>query len=98
MHLRKQASAVCGRGAAAAKAVARAAVDSLKRCRLELGGKAPVIVFDGADLSRSTPRARSPARSPPPTRGEQAAERGGVGVECTAAWGVSAIEARDALR
>jgi acyl-CoA reductase-like NAD-dependent aldehyde dehydrogenase len=41
MHLRNQASAVCGRGAAAAKAVARAAVDSLKRCRLELGGKAP---------------------------------------------------------
>jgi len=30
--------------------------------------------------------------------GEQVAERGGVGVECTAARGVRAIEARGALR
>jgi betaine-aldehyde dehydrogenase len=36
---------------AAGKAVARAASDTLKRCHLELGGKAPVIVFDDADLS-----------------------------------------------
>jgi betaine-aldehyde dehydrogenase len=35
----------------AGKAVARAASDTLKRCHLELGGKAPVIVFDDADLS-----------------------------------------------
>ncbi|MGH2741551.1 MAG: gamma-aminobutyraldehyde dehydrogenase [Thermoleophilaceae bacterium] len=35
---------------AAGKAVARAASDTLKRCHLELGGKAPVIVFDDADL------------------------------------------------
>jgi 1-pyrroline dehydrogenase len=31
-------------------AVARAAADSLKRVHLELGGKAPVIVFDDADI------------------------------------------------
>ncbi len=35
---------------AAGKSVARAASDTLKRCHLELGGKAPVIVFDDADL------------------------------------------------
>lgn len=33
------------------KKVAAAASDSLKRVHLELGGKAPVIVFDDADLS-----------------------------------------------
>jgi 1-pyrroline dehydrogenase len=31
------------------KAIARAAADNLKRVHLELGGKAPVIVFDDAD-------------------------------------------------
>jgi betaine-aldehyde dehydrogenase len=35
---------------AAGKSVARAASDTLKRTHLELGGKAPVIVFDDADL------------------------------------------------
>ncbi len=35
---------------AAGKSVARAASDSLKRVHLELGGKAPVIVFDDADV------------------------------------------------
>ena len=35
---------------AAGKAVARAAADTLKICHLELGGKAPVIVFDDADI------------------------------------------------
>jgi betaine-aldehyde dehydrogenase len=35
---------------AAGKAVARAAADTLKRTHLELGGKAPVVVFDDADL------------------------------------------------
>jgi betaine-aldehyde dehydrogenase len=34
----------------AGKQVARAAADTLKRTHLELGGKAPVIVFDDADL------------------------------------------------
>ncbi|MCP4225220.1 MAG: aldehyde dehydrogenase family protein, partial [Actinomycetia bacterium] len=37
---------------AAGKAVARAASDSLKRVHLELGGKAPVIVFDDADIDQ----------------------------------------------
>jgi 1-pyrroline dehydrogenase len=32
------------------KAIARAAADTLKRVHLELGGKAPVIVFDDADV------------------------------------------------
>jgi betaine-aldehyde dehydrogenase len=35
----------------AGKAVARSAADSLKRVHLELGGKAPVIVFDDADVA-----------------------------------------------
>ncbi len=35
---------------ATGKEVARAAADSLKRVHLELGGKAPVIVFDDADI------------------------------------------------
>jgi 1-pyrroline dehydrogenase len=35
------------------KEVARAAADTLKRVHLELGGKAPVIVFDDANLENS---------------------------------------------
>jgi betaine-aldehyde dehydrogenase len=35
----------------AGKAVARSAADSVKRTHLELGGKAPVVVFDDADLA-----------------------------------------------
>ena len=35
---------------ATGQAIARAAADSLKRVHLELGGKAPVIVFDDADV------------------------------------------------
>jgi 1-pyrroline dehydrogenase len=35
---------------ATGKAVAHAAADSVKRVHLELGGKAPVVVFDDADL------------------------------------------------
>jgi 1-pyrroline dehydrogenase len=37
---------------ATGKEVARAAASSLKRVHLELGGKAPVIVFDDADLEK----------------------------------------------
>ena len=36
------------------KKVARAAADNLKRVHLELGGKAPVIVFDDADVAAVT--------------------------------------------
>ena len=36
---------------AAGKAVAKAAADSLKRVHLELGGKAPVVVFDDIDVA-----------------------------------------------
>jgi 1-pyrroline dehydrogenase len=36
---------------ATGQAIARAAADSLKRVHLELGGKAPVIVFDDADVA-----------------------------------------------
>ena len=35
---------------ATGKEIARAAADTLKRVHLELGGKAPVVVFDDADL------------------------------------------------
>jgi 1-pyrroline dehydrogenase len=35
---------------ATGKAIARTAADSLKRVHLELGGKAPVVVFDDADV------------------------------------------------
>ena len=35
---------------ATGKAVAKAAADTVKRVHLELGGKAPVVVFDDADL------------------------------------------------
>jgi betaine-aldehyde dehydrogenase len=35
---------------ATGKEVARAAADSLKRVHLELGGKAPVVIFDDADI------------------------------------------------
>ncbi len=36
---------------ATGKAIARSAADSLKRVHLELGGKAPVVVFDDADVA-----------------------------------------------
>ena len=39
------------------KAVAHNASESLKRVHLELGGKAPVVIFDDADLRRGGQRA-----------------------------------------
>ena len=36
---------------AAGKAIAKASSDTLKRVHLELGGKAPVVVFDDADAA-----------------------------------------------
>jgi len=38
---------------ATGKAIARSAADSLKRVHLELGGKAPVMVFDDADVEEA---------------------------------------------
>ena len=46
---------------ATGKEVARAASASLKRVHLELGGKAPVIVFDDADLEPSPRASATPA-------------------------------------
>ncbi len=43
--------------------IARNAADSLKRVHLELGGKAPVIVFDDADVDAVVDRARRRART-----------------------------------
>ena len=59
---------------ATGKAVARAAADTLKRVHLELGGKAPVVVFDDADLdevvvgSTVTPVTPTPGRTARPPR------------------------------
>jgi 1-pyrroline dehydrogenase len=41
------------------KAVMRAAADTLKRVHLELGGKAPVVVFDDADLAAAVAGVRA---------------------------------------
>jgi betaine-aldehyde dehydrogenase len=56
----------------AGMAVARAAADDVKRVHLELGGKAPVIVFDDADVAagpaeetRASRATSTPARTAP---------------------------------
>ncbi len=52
----------------AGKAVARASADSLKRVHLELGGKAPVIVFDDADIDAVDREPQGACRSTTPAR------------------------------
>jgi len=64
---------------ATGKEVARAAADSLKRVHLELGGKAPVIVFDDADLEAVT-------------AGVKLAGYFNTGQDCTAAARVLAMD------
>ncbi|MFD5257395.1 aminobutyraldehyde dehydrogenase [Streptomyces bobili] len=44
---------------ASGRAVARAAADTLKRVHLELGGKAPVVVFEDADLAATASSLRT---------------------------------------
>lgn len=62
------------------KAVARAAAETLKRVHLELGGKAPMIVFDDADLAAVA-------------RGIRSAGYYNSGQDCTAASRVIASSA-----
>ena len=45
--------------------VAKAAANDLKRVHLELGGKAPVIVFDDADIEAASRASAAPATSTP---------------------------------
>jgi betaine-aldehyde dehydrogenase len=61
----------------AGREVARAAADGLKRVHLELGGKAPVIVFDDADVAKTA-------------EGIAAAAFYNAGQDCTAATRVLA--------
>ena len=68
------------------KWIAKAAADSLKRVHLELGGKAPVIVFDDVDMStgdgddRRRPASTTPARTARPPRACWRRRR------CTTTW------------
>lgn len=66
---------------AAGKAVARAAADTVKRAHLELGGKAPVIVFADADMAAAA-------------EGIAVAGYFNAGQDCTAATRVLVHESR----
>ena len=59
-HPRVRAISITG-SVASGKAVATAAAGNLKRVHLELGGNAPVLVFDDADLEAVTDTLRSAA-------------------------------------
>ena len=63
------------------RAVAAAAAPTLKRLHLELGGKAPVVVFDDADVDAVAASVR-------------AAGYGNAGQDCTAACRVIATPRR----
>jgi betaine-aldehyde dehydrogenase/aminobutyraldehyde dehydrogenase len=56
-HPRVRMSSLTG-DVSTGKAVMRAAADNLKKLHLELGGKAPVIIFDDADLELAVERIR----------------------------------------
>jgi len=56
-HPRVRMSSLTG-DVATGKAVMRAAADNLKKVHLELGGKAPVIIFDDADLELAVSKIR----------------------------------------
>ncbi len=75
-HPRPDMVAITG-SVRAGMAVARAASDGVKRVHLELGGKAPVIVFDDADIEAAA-------------RGIAAAGYFNAGQDCTAATRVLA--------
>lgn len=56
-HPRVRMSSLTG-DVSTGKAVMRAAADNLKKIHLELGGKAPVIIFDDADIDLAVERIR----------------------------------------
>ena len=70
------------------KLIAQNAADTLKRVHLELGGKAPVVVFDDADLAAAAEwikiagyfNSGQDCTAPPRDRGTQGVRRPGLGV------------------
>jgi hypothetical protein len=66
------------------KIIARTAADNLKRVHLELGGKAPVLVFDDADPAAVAEGIKiaatgTPARTAPPPRASSPDRRSTTG-------------------